>query len=126
MKARFASPKTLPDGLSSRVEPRMTLEREYCQVTYTYERGGLTYSAEGFVRDFSKKGCGIRGGTIIPPVGSHTSLTVLLPGQTAPLYFEATVSWIAGDFFGVQFPEVCPKDYQVLRQYMWNVMNKFQ
>jgi PilZ domain-containing protein len=123
MNARFADPKHHPEGLSPRVEPRLDLGREYCQVTYTYEQGGFTYSAEGLVRDFSKKGCGIRGTTIIPPIGSKTNLMVFLPGHIAPLYFEGTVSWTAGEFFGVKFPEMSPKDYQVLRQYMWNVMN---
>jgi hypothetical protein len=30
---------------------------------------------------------------------------------------------VAGDYFGVRFPEMDKKDYARVRQYTWNVLN---
>lgn len=124
MNTRPADPNILQTDIPQ-VQPPTGTEREplYCRVTFTYEADGLTYSAEGFTRDFSKSECGIRG-SIIPPVGSKTCLILCLLDQQASLSFDATITWVAGDFFGVQFPEVNEKDYTRIRRYMWNVLNR--
>jgi hypothetical protein len=94
----------------------------HCRVAYTYQAGGSTYTVDGATRDLCRIGCGIRG-TIIPPVGSKTSLRVYVPGQKLPLSLDARIAWVAGDYFGVRFPEMNKKDYLRVRQYMWSVLH---
>jgi hypothetical protein len=126
MKTRPADPNIHTQTHSPWVKLSTGDEREEpidCQVTYTYEADGFTYAGEGTTRDFSKIGCGIRG-SIIPPVGSKTRLTLYLLDPKASLSFDATITWVAGDYFGVQFPEVNERDYTRIRRYMWNVLNR--
>ena len=111
--------KTFPPFKNRRVAAR---ERMSCRVTYTYQAGGATYAVDGVGRDFCKIGCGIRG-SIIPPVGSKTRLTIYLRGQKVPLPLDARVTWVAGDYFGVQFSQMNKRDYTRIRQYMWMVLN---
>ena len=116
---------TAGDTMSS-VEKRCALKREgmHCRVTYTYEIDNLMYTAEGTTRDFSKIGCGIRGTTTKLTVGNHTILTLYLQDLKPPLSFEATIIWIAGDFFGVTFPPLRDEYYERLARYMRNRLSK--
>ena len=98
-------------------------ESVYCRLVYSYQGCGLTYHAEGIIRDFSKTGCGVRG-TIVPPVGSKTRLTLDLMDDKLPVSLDAKITWVAGEFFGVQFPEVNTKDYARIQRYMRNTVNR--
>jgi hypothetical protein len=93
-----------------------------CRVGYTYKVGEATYAVDGLTRDISRFGCGIRG-AIIPLVRSKTRLTLYLPNQKLPLSIDARVTWVTGDFFGVEFPEMKKEDYTRIRRYMWTVLN---
>ena len=111
--------RTLPRFNSQRAAPREPL---YCRVTYTYQVDGSTFAVDGVTRDLCRMGCAIRG-TIIPPVGSKTRLKVYLPGHKLPISLDAKITWVAGQYFGVQFPQMDRKDYARVRQYMWSVLN---
>jgi hypothetical protein len=113
------SPRTLPRFNSQRAAPREPL---YCRVTYTYQVDGSTFAVDGVTRDLCRMGCAIRG-TIIPPVGSKTRLKVFLPRQKPPILLNATIMWVAGDSFGVQFPEMEKKDYTRVRDYLCRMLN---
>jgi hypothetical protein len=104
---------------------RRVTQREplHCRVSYTYQAGGSTYTVEGVTRNMCRIGCGIRG-TILPPVGSKTRLRVHLPGQKLPIALDARITWVAGDYFGVQFPEMEKKDYTRVREYLWRVLSR--
>ena len=105
--------RTLPQFKNRRVAERGPMR---CRVTYTYQVGGSTYAVDGVTRDLCRIGCGVRG-TIMPAVGSRTRLKVYLPGQNLPISLDAWVNWVAGDYFGVRFPEMDRKDYMRVRQY---------
>lgn len=124
MNAHTAVSKTQSQRIVPQFKNRRGAEREplHCRVTYTYQTGLSTYAVEGVARDLCKIGCGIRG-TIIPPVGSTTRLKVFLPGYKLPISLDARISWVAGDYFGVRFPEMNKKDYSRVRQYMWSLLN---
>jgi len=124
MNVRTADLKTHSQRTGPQFRNRRVAERQpaHCRVTYTYQAGGSTYTVDGVTRDVCRIGCGIRG-TIIPPVGSRTSLRVYLPGQKLPISLDARITWVAGDYFGVRFPEMNKKDYSRVRQYMWSVLN---
>ncbi|HKO31531.1 MAG TPA: PilZ domain-containing protein [Nitrospiraceae bacterium] len=124
MNARTAvsqtqSPRTVPPFKNRRVTNRESI---HCRVTYTYEAGDSTYAVDGVTQDVCKIGCGIRG-TIIPPVGSKTRLKLYLGAHTRPISLSATISWMAGDYFGVRFNEMNKQDYTRVRRYMWTVLN---
>jgi hypothetical protein len=99
-------------------------EREilHCRVTYSYQSRGSKYFTDGVTRDLCRTGCGIRG-SIIPSVGSQTSLRVYLPGHKLPIALDAKIAWVAGDYFGVRFAEMNSKDYTRVRRYLWTVLN---
>jgi hypothetical protein len=118
--AKTHSHRTLPPFKSRRGADR---EPMHCRVAYTYQAGGSTYSVDGLTRDLCRIGCGIRG-TIIPPVGSKTRLKVYLPGHKLPISLDAKITWVAGQYFGVQFPQMDRKDYARVRQYMWTLLNR--
>ncbi len=124
MNARLAVQKTPSQRAVSPFKNRRVAEREpaHCRVAYTYQAGGSTYTVDGVTRDLCRIGCGIRG-TIMPPIGSKTSLRVYLPGQKLPILLDARITWVAGDYFGVRFPEMNKKDYSRVRQYMWSLLN---
>jgi hypothetical protein len=124
MNARIAVQKTHSQRAVPQFKNRRVAEREpaHCRVAYTYQAGGSTYTVDGVTRDLCRIGCGIRG-TIIPPVGSKTNLRVYVPGQKLPILLDARITWQAGDYFGVRFPEMNKKDYSRVRQYMWSVLN---
>jgi hypothetical protein len=124
MNARTAvsnthSQRIVPEFKNRRVTDR---ERMHCRVTYTYQAGSSTYAVDGMSRDLCKIGCGIRG-TIIPPVGSKTRLKVYLGGHKLPIALDARISWVAGNYFGVRFPEMNKQDYTRVRRYLWTVLN---
>ena len=95
----------------------------YCRVTYTYEAGGRSSDGQGFTRDLSRTGCGIRG-TVIPATGTDVRVTVHLEDEEVPLSFAATVRWTVGAYFEVQFVEIQVEDYTRIRRYMWTVLNE--
>jgi hypothetical protein len=125
MHARTADSKTHSQRTLPQFKNRRVAEREpmLCRVTYTYQVGSSTYAVDGVTRDLCRIGCGIRGTIIIPRVGSKTRLKVYLPGQKLPISSDARVTWVAGDYFGVQF-QLESKDYTRVRQYMWSVLNR--
>ena len=125
MHARTADSKTHSQRTIPQFKNLRVAEREpmHCRVTYTYQVGGSTYAVDGVTRDLCKIGCGIRG-TIMPPVGSKTRLKVYLPGQKLPISLDARIGWVAGEYFGVRFPEMDKKDYTRVRQYMWSMLSK--
>jgi hypothetical protein len=86
-------------------------------VNYTYKAAGATYAVDGLTRDFSTLGCGIRG-MIIPPVKSKTRVKLYLPSQKLPLSLDATVIWVEGEYFGVQFNEIRKEEYARIRRYI--------
>jgi hypothetical protein len=124
MNARTVTPKThVPRTLPLYKNERNTERKPTCcRVGYTYQVGEATYTVDGLTRDISKFGCGIRG-AIIPPMRSKTRLTLYLPNQRLPLFLDARVIWVAGDYFGVQFPEMRKEDYMRVRRFMWTVLN---
>ena len=124
MNARAAASKTHSQRTVPQYKNRRVTEREplHCRVTYSYQSGGSKYFTDGMTRDLSRTGGGIRG-TIIPSVGSQTSLRVFLPGHRIPISLDARISWVAGDYFGVRFPEMNKQDYTRVRQFMWSVLN---
>ena len=112
-----------PELPAPALEPWEQAERAFIyRVTYTYETRGATYSTEGLSRDFSRSGCGIRG-TIIPPVGSKIGVTLHF-GQNLDVSTTATITWVAGEFFGVGFHEMNKKDYVRIRQYIRNARKR--
>ena len=104
MNVRTADLKTHSQRTGPQFKNRRVAEREpaHCRVTYTYQAGGSTYTVDGVTRDLCRIGCGIRG-TILPPVGSKTSLRVYLPGQKHPISLDARITWVAGDVLGSDF-----------------------
>ena len=92
-------------------------ETLYCRVTYTYELNGLTYLAQGWIRDFSHTECAIRG-RLLPQLGSATTLTLHLRDGAPPLSFDGTVCWTAPESFGVSIRAVHDKDCTRIQRYL--------
>jgi hypothetical protein len=91
-----------------------------CRVTYMCKVDGVTHLVEGRMVDMSKTGCGIRG-SLLPPIGSDTTLTLHLLDRKPPLCFEGSVTWTAGDFFGVSIRELNEHDYTRIRRCLWKL-----
>ena len=91
-----------------------------CRVTYSHEANGVTHLAEGVTRDISPTECTIRG-SVVPPVGSKTTLTLSLRDQHRPLSINGTVTWTSGEYFGVSLEELTDHDYQRILQWLWDV-----
>jgi hypothetical protein len=124
MHGRTADAKTYSESTLRPFKSRRAAQREplHCRVTYTYQVDGSTYAVDGVTRDLCRMGCAIRG-TIIPPVGSKTRLKVYLPGQKLPISLDAKITRVAGQYFGVQFPEMERKDYMRVREYLCRMLN---
>lgn len=62
-------------------QERLTFLKQWTQrprhlpVTYTYAEHGCIHLLEGVTTDFSKSECGIHG-SMVPPVGSHTAVSM--------------------------------------------------
>jgi PilZ domain len=104
-------------------EPQDGEEGPYCPLSYTYQAGERCCDGQGWTRDLSRTGCGIRG-TIIPPTGTDIRVTLYLDDQDVPLSFEATVRWTVGVYFGVQFVDIPVEHYMRIRRYMWTALNE--
>ena len=91
-----------------------------CRVTYSHETSGATHLAEGVTRDFSPTECTLRG-SVVPPVGSKTTLTLSLRDQYRPLSLDGTITWTAGEYFGVGLAELDDHDYKRILQWLWDV-----
>jgi hypothetical protein len=91
-----------------------------CRVTYSHEINGATHLAEGVTRDFSPIECTLRG-SVVPPVGSKTTLTLSLRDQYRPLSLDGTITWTAGEYFGVGLAELDDHDYKRILQWLWDV-----
>ena len=91
-----------------------------CRVTYSYEAQGLSHLAEGVTRDISPTECTIRG-SVVPPMGGKSTLTLSLRDQHRPLSINGTVTWTSGDTFGVSLEELTDHDYQRILQWLWDV-----
>src|SRR5215207_4071073 len=72
----------------------------WCRLTYTCEVDGMTNFAQGLTADFCKTECDIRG-NVLPAVGGKTVLTLYLLDRKPPLSFDGTITWRAGDYFGM-------------------------
>src|SRR5262245_22696642 len=91
-----------------------------CRVTYSYEANGLTHLAEGLTREFSQTECQLRG-SVLPPVGSKTSVTLSLRDQERPLSFDGTVIWTSGELFGVDISELDEQGHKRILQWLWDL-----
>ena len=88
----------------------------YGQATYTYMKGPFIYTIEGPIHDLSDSGCVIRG-TMPEIVGKHMKVRLSPDDEQEPLCIkDAVVSWVHGDYFGVTFPKLKPKQYSQLRE----------
>ena len=109
-------------------QERLTFLKQWTQrsrqlpVTYTYADNGCIHLLEGVTTDFSKSECGIRG-SMVPPVGSHTALTLSLRGHNRPLLLDGTVAWTAGEYFGIHIRQLSDKDYQRIRRRLWELQH---
>jgi hypothetical protein len=121
MKSRPTKP-AIPPQVKSSVEPWREAVRDSmsCRVTYRCEVDCVTHLAEGRLADMSKTGCGIRG-SLVPPIGSDTTLTLHLRDRKPPLSFEGSVTWTAGEFFGVSLRELNEHDYTRIRRCLWKL-----
>lgn len=120
----------LNSRIHSKIQSALLERREaervpmHVRVTYMHASETFTNTAEGFIRDLSPIGCGIRG-RISPVVGSKISLTLCLPDREPPLCIvDARVAWVAGDFFGVKFPKLTTADHHRVWRHMWNALYK--
>ena len=91
-----------------------------CPVTYSYEANGVTHLAEGVTRDVSPTECTIRG-SVVPPMGSISRLTLSLRDQHRPLSIDGTVTWASGEHFGVGFEKLDEHDYQRILRWLGDV-----
>jgi hypothetical protein len=119
MNSHLQDPTIPPQSRSSYGKRWLEAVREsiYCRVTYTYEANGLTHLAEGWMRDFSKTECAIRG-RLLPRLGSETTVTLYLRDGKPPLSFDGSVNWTAVACFGVLIREVHDKDVTRIRRYL--------
>ena len=119
MKAQLPHPTRLPQIGSPYFTQWMDAIREtlYCRVTYTYELDGLTHLAQGWIRDFSHTECAIRG-SLLPPIGSATTLTLYLRDGDPPVSCDGSVRWIAPESFGVSIRPAHDNDCTRIQRYL--------
>jgi PilZ domain len=76
------------------------------RATYTASDGARLIKTEGSLRDLSTTGCKILG-TFLPVVGTTLTITLYFEDRHPPMCLtDATVSWIKGSIFAVQFPKL--------------------
>ena len=95
------------------------LQSVSCRVTYSYETNGIVHHAEGVTRDLSKTEVGIRG-SVVPPPGSKTTVTLSLRDHERPLSLDGRVTWSSGECFGVDTSELDDHDYKRILQWLWD------
>jgi PilZ domain-containing protein len=91
-----------------------------CQVTYSYEANGVTHLADGVTRDCSSTECEIRG-SVLPPVGSTTTLTLSLRDHHRPIAFDGTITWTGRDSFRVSLSALDEHDHKRILQWLWEL-----
>ncbi|HKY72574.1 MAG TPA: PilZ domain-containing protein [Nitrospira sp.] len=91
-----------------------------CGVTYSYEANGVTHLADGVTRAFSTTECEIRG-SVMPPVGSKTTLTLSLRDHHRPISFDGTITWTEGESFGVDVSQLDEHDHKRILQWLWEL-----
>jgi hypothetical protein len=119
MNAQLQHSTRLPRIRSTYFTQWMNAIREtfYCRVTYTSELNGLTHLAQGWIRDFSHTDCAIRG-SLLPPIGSATTVTLHLRDGAPPVSCDGSVSWTASECFGVSIRPVHDKDCTRIQRYL--------
>ena len=76
-------------------------------VPVRYLRDGI--AGEGIIKDLSLSGSYITGNAPVP-VGMALALQIFVPGDPVPLLIDrATVKWVKGSEFGVDFDTPKPK-----------------
>ena len=91
-----------------------------CRVTYSYEADGHTHLADGLTCGVSEMECTIRG-SVLPPVGSHTTVTLFLRDHERPLSFHGTITSVSGDCFGVGLAELQERDHKRILKWLWEL-----
>ena len=91
-----------------------------CGVTYSYELNGLTHLADGLTCGFSDTECTIRG-SVVPPAGSKTTVTISLRDHARPISFDGTITSVTGGCFGVGLSELKERDYKRILQWLWDL-----
>ena len=98
---------TNTDACARRPTSEQTLAM-YGYATYSYKKGAFIYQVEGVIADLWETGCTIQG-TTPQLVGSRIRVILSLNDQQPPICVKgATVSWFAGDSFGLKFPQLNP------------------
>lgn len=73
-----------------------------------YLKDGLV--GEGLIKDLSLSGGYIAGNALVSFIGERLSLRLFVPGEPEPLTIDrATVKWIEGSNFGVDFGTLNPE-----------------
>jgi hypothetical protein len=89
------------------------------EATYTAAQGARLVQSVGTLHDLSKTGCKIQG-TTLPAAGVSLTITLHLGDGQAPLCLtDATVSWIRGNVFAVQFPKLTPDERKRIQEVIW-------
>ena len=96
------------------------LQSVSCGVTYSYASNGVTHLADGLTCGFSEMECTIRG-SVLPPVGSKTTVTISLRDDERPLSFDGTITSVSDDCFGVGLAGLKERDYQRILQWLWDL-----
>ena len=96
------------------------LQSVSCGVTYSYEANGAMHLAEGLTCGFSEMECTIRG-SVLPPVGRKTTVTISLRDHERPISFNGTITSISGECFGVGLSELQEGDYKRILQWLWDL-----
>lgn len=82
---------------------------------------GGTVEGEGTVTDISKTGCKVECDTEVQP-GIDLELHVFLPDHNWPMKVEqATVRWVRGRTFGLEFTNLRPTERERLRRFAANL-----
>ena len=77
-------------------------------VPVRYLRDGI--AGEGIIKDLSLSGSYITGNTPVS-VGMALAIQIFVPGDPVPLLIDrATVKWVKGSEFGVDFDSFQPKE----------------
>ena len=83
-------------------------------VPVRYIRDGI--AGEGIIKDLSLSGSYITGNTPVS-VGMALALQIFVPGDPVPLLIDrATVKWVKGSEFGVDFDSPQPKEAERITQ----------
>ena len=83
-------------------------------VPVRYLRDGIT--GEGIIKDLSLSGSYITGNAPVS-VGMTLGLQIFVPGDPVPLLIDrATVKWVKGSEFGVDFDVSHPKETERITQ----------